>query len=220
MLIYLYDNNFLYAGFMEAPRNPIRKGEFLPPDNATTIAPPNNYTINEIPKFDIDFNDWYLVESPYKIAQDKEIEELKQKQLITPNEYGVALYELDTNGNVVERDPAIIEAENNQAIKEINIFDLKKVMDDNIINKAREVTGGSSLESIQAFISSYQLKAGNSSEYVSDGLVAHYTNGNYTKGDSLDTEAKISEYYKGLLLLLDKHRDTEIAAYLAAKAVL
>jgi len=96
----------------------------------------------------------------------------------------------------------------------------KSLMDSDIRAFVKSVTFGNDDASMQAFISSYQLRATNAASYVADGLVAHYTNGLYTAGDPLDTAVKIAEYYNGLLVLIDKDRQVKIATYLATKASL
>jgi hypothetical protein len=60
----------------------------------------------------------------------------------------------------------------------------------------------------------------NPAEYVNDGLKVFYPIDTYNLYDSLDTEAKITDYYKKVVIFLDKFREAEIANYLTQKAAL
>lgn len=213
MIAYQYDQDGYFVGVISCQKNPIKKSEYLLPVNSTFVQPPTGYTEDKIPVFNNDLGQWVLVSSPLKIQENLNLLKLT-------NEFGVSLYFSDDEGNAVLRSVEDVEAESNIIKKQRDIDFLKNQMDFKIFQKAQEVTKGSSMESIQAFVSSYQLRSSNASEYVNDGLKAHYTYGNFAQGDLLDTETKIQEYYKSLLILLDKFRETEINNYLIAKAAL
>ena len=133
------------------------------------------------------------------------------------NDKGIALEEFNSNGELVRRNEDDINADIAEFDRNLKIFKLKGAMDFNIVNKIFEITGASTKESAQAFVSSYEIKKNNPAEYINDGLVVHYAIGNYSIGDALDTEEKIREYYNKLLIIMDKFRDAEIATYIAGK---
>jgi hypothetical protein len=97
---------------------------------------------------------------------------------------------------------------------------IKKTMDQNIINEAMAVTGATSIESAQAFVQAFQLRMANPAEYVNEGLKVYYAIDTYSLGEDLDTETKITDYYKKVVVYLDKFREAEIASYLSQKAVI
>ena len=209
-IAYGFNEKGYFTGIVPMQRNPIRKTEFLAPSNATLVQPPTGYTEEQQPMFNEDLQVWLLVESEYKINLDAE-----KLQLV--DEYGVHLYEEDMDGNIIQRPVEDVQADGELIIKEIAIRELKNVMDSNIINKALEITRGSSIESASAFFQGYILRASNAAEYVNDGLIVHYSYGNFSLGEALDTETKIVEYYNSLNILMDKFRNSEINNYLAAK---
>lgn len=213
MIAYCYDYQGYFTGVTSMQRNPIRKNEFLVPANATLIAPPTGYDETKKPMFNQDSGAWVLVDSPLKLAQDKQLLELT-------NEYGVNLYELGEDGLPLLRDEAEVLAETEAITKNLQIAELKRVMDTNIVNKAKEVTRATSTESAQAFIQAFTLRMNNPAEYVNDGLKVFYPIDTYNLYDSLDTEAKITDYYKKVVIFLDKFREAEIANYLTQKAAL
>jgi hypothetical protein len=219
MDFYRYDDNGHYTGTVKGQKNPIRVWEYLQPINTTDIAPPSEYTIEQIPKFNKISGEWELVKSQYK-------KDLEASQLEEVNEYGVLLNEM-IDDEVVPRDPQIIQSETDIIIQqeateqlEAEIQAIKNTMDQNIITEAMAVTGASSTESAQAFIQAYQLRMANPAEYVNEGLKVYYPIDTYILGEDLDTEAKITDYYKKVTIYLDKFREAEIASYLSQKAVI
>lgn len=147
------------------------------------------------------------------LTEEQEI----QLKLLEVNEYGVKLYEEDSNGNVVPRESSLIQSENLAIIKSTQIQEAKDNLDEVILQKAMEITLGTGEASCQAFVSAYQNRVAFPSEYVGLGLKVYYAIDGYAAGDSLDTELKITEYYKSLLIELDTYRETKIAEYIAAK---
>ena len=219
MIAHNFDFDGYFAGSEPAQKNPIVQGQFLLGPNQTLVAPPDagSYTADQIPIFNEDLEQWELVDSPEKIANDNALFALT-------NEEGVLLYEDDGNGIPVARDQADVDAET-QAIVDAralseNLGNIRETMDNNIIVKAMEITKGTTIESVQAFTQAFHLRANNPAEYVAEGLVVRYAWGSYAIDDALDTEAKISEYYSGIMIELDKFREAEIATYLAAKFAL
>lgn len=212
-IAYGYNSQGYFTGVIPMQRNPFKAGEFLLPAMATLVEPPTGYTEDQQPKFNLDTEQWELVESQYKKALDAE------KMQLT-NEYGVNLYEDDGLGNVILRDNAEVQSEVDEIIKQNQLADIKNTMDNNIVNKAFELTGASSIESASAFFQGYTLRANNASEYINEGLMAHYAIGAFALGDALDTEAKISEYYNLINITMDKFRNSEINNYLAAKTTI
>lgn len=212
-IAYGFSENGYFTGIVPMQRNPLKLGDFLLPSNATLVAPPTGYTEDKQPKFNQDLGTWVLVESEYKLALDAE-------KLQLTNEYGVSLYEEDIQGGAVLRDSAEVDAETNIIIKSRQIDELKNVMDANIINKAFELTGATSIDSASAFFQGYTLRASSPAEYLSEGLVAHYAIGNYVLGDALDTIAKITEFYNLINIAMDKYRNSEINNYIAARNLL
>ena len=131
------------------------------------------------------------------------------------NEHGVITHTL-VDGEYVEHDATEVAVQTLGARKHL----LKLIMNGSIISKGQEMTGGNTKESIQAFVSAYQLRANNASEYVAEGLTVGYAVTGYTVGDALDTDIKINEYYTKVLIEMDKFRNAEIVIYLTAKAAL
>lgn len=219
MNFYAYNERGIFTAVVAGQKNPKKQNEFLQPANTTTIAPPEEYSINEVPSFDEDLGQWVLIKSDYKINLDAaKLEEV--------NEYGVLINE-EVNGEVVARPQAEVDAENAEVIaaREAEALieatkTLKLTMDQNILDKAREITLGTSSESMQAFVQAFSLRANNPEEYINDGLQVHYATAGYALGDPLDTEVKITDYYTKIMVELDKFRNAEIEAYLAAKAAL
>lgn len=213
MIAYCYDYQGYFTGVTSMQRNPIRKNEFLVPANATLIAPPTGYDETKKPMFNQDIGTWILVDSPLKLEQDKQLLELT-------NEYGVNLYELGEDGLPVLRDEDEVLSETEAITKDLQIGELKRIMDSNIISKALEVTNTTSIESAQAFVQAFTLRMNNPEEYINDNLKVFYPIDNYNLYDILDTELKITDYYKKVLILLDKFRETEITNYLTQKSLL
>lgn len=218
MLGYFYDSkNYRFSGVAVLQRNPKRKDEFLLAPNCTLIEPPQNYGPLEHPIFNADLQAWELGLSDYAL-------ELEAQKEHTVTSWGTPLYEKDINGNWIERDFSLVEAED--AAKEAafnyenSLRDLKSVMDSAIIEKGMEITKGTSIESVQAFAQAFQLRASKASQYVNAGLKVYYPIDGYNLLDALDTEAKIADYYSKILIELDLFRETKIAEYIAAKALL
>lgn len=217
-LAYSYDPISLkFVGIAPMQPHPTRPGEYLVPAHSTLVEPPSDYTPMQTPIYNLATKTWSLVQSDLSISIEKE--RLNARSL-----EGNLLYEYNLDGELVERDPAIVKAEDD-AKKEKrdynnNVRELKMTMDRNIFLKGQEVTKGSGMTEVQTFITSFQLKRDNASEYINDGLLVRYPWGLYEIGDPLNMEQKIYEYYNGVLVMLDKFRDAEIAAYLTAKAAL
>lgn len=216
-IAYGYDNTFRLTGPIPMQKDPLEAGRFLVPSNATTIEPPTGYDASQTPAFNPDTQQWSLVKSYYQLDLEASYSEICTA-------WGTALYEQDIDGNWSERDPAEVQAEDDAKIAqndyEQSIKELKDNMDANIINKSAEITKGTSIESIQAFIQAYQLRANNPAEYVNDGLIVRWAIDIYALNDALDTEQKITEYYNKVLIYLDKFREQEIANYINAVAAL
>lgn len=212
-IAYTYDPiSFKFKGIVTMPKNPMRANEYLKPSNATTVPIPS-YSNLEYPVFNIGTSTWSLIPSDYALSLEASKEE--DRTIL-----GTQKYELDINGDWVARDQADIDLEDASKQKAIDIMLLKNTMDTNIVNKALEITKASSIESATAFISAYQVRANNAASYENDGLIVLYAIDGFILYGALDTTQKIQDYYNGLLILLDKFRNTEINTYLAAKAVI
>lgn len=209
---YFYDDNFRLAGTMPLQPNPKKPLEFLVPSNCTTVEPPTGYTALEVPQFNQDANEWALIKSPY-------FYELQEVYSEARTVFGVPLYEQDSEGVWIERNQAEVDAEvaafQAQADYDKAVSDAKELMDQNIINKALEITSASSLESAQAFMSAYQVRAFNPAGYVAAGLIVRYELAGYTLGQALDTEALIKSYYTDILVYIDLFREAEINNYIS-----
>lgn len=209
MLVYFYDAQGMYSGYREAQRDKLQPTKWLKPPRSTFKAPPaaNSYTADQYPCFNINSGEWELVASPAKQAED-------QEKLQMVNEYGVHLFSADENGLPVEKSQEDLDAENAVKIAENDKNAAHTLMTDSIAQKAADITKGKSLMAIQAFITSFQIKAAYPEEYVNDGLKVYYAVGTYAVDDLLDTTEKIGEYYKLLLIEADKARDTFIKSYI------
>lgn len=97
----------------------------------------------------------------------------------------------------------------------IMLENAKNNMDLNIFNKAKEISKGTSMESVQSFFQAFQIRAANPASYINSGLVVRYAIEGFELGDALDTEVKIVNYYNGILILMDKFRESEIANYIS-----
>ena len=219
MIAHNFDFDGYYSGSQPAQKNPVRPGEFIVGANQTLVSPPDpaSYTADQIPIFNEALEQWELVNSPEKVANDNALFALV-------NEEGVFLYEDDGNGVPVERDAQEV-ADETQAIidardKSEQLLSIKTAMDNNIFDKAAEITKGTSMESVQAFTQAFHLRSNNGAEYVADGLIVRYAWGTYGLGDPLDTAQKIEEYYTGIMIELDKFREAEITTYLTARAAI
>lgn len=219
MIAYGYDHQGYFTSPVPMQKHPFSQGEYLVPSNATLIAPPDasTYSADKLPLFNEDSKTWILVDSPAKIADDN-------AKLEVTNEWGVRLYERDSNGNVVLRDVQEVDSETTQISTQFNndqsLKNLKTTMDNAIIQKSFEMTGASSIESSQAFMQAFQVRVANASKYINDGLVAFYATTSFQKFDALDTEQKIVEYYSEILVEMDKFRNQKIQEYLQAKSAL
>lgn len=219
MIAYTYDLQGYFTGVTVAQRNPKKIGAWLLPADSTFVEVPDSstYTADEIPLFNEDTQTWALVDSLEKVDNDN-------KLLTVTNEYGILLYVEDENGKPVLRPQAEVDTETDAYIAERNLSeglsDIKSTMDTNIILKAMEITKGTSVESVQAFMSAFQLRAANPAEYVNEGLQVYWPIDEYALLSSLDTEAKITGYYNKVLIYIDKFRQAEINTYVAAKAAL
>jgi len=235
MIVYSYDEFLLYTGASVAPVNPKRPTESLVPAYSTEVEIPTGYTIDEWPLYDLDLKTWSLVPSPYKQAQDADLAEQvldaeavaeeAQRVLDVENSNkttaeGIYLFVEQPDGSFYEKTAQELADETAAFLASQALLALKVAMDTNIITKAAEITLGTTTESIQAFTSAFTLRAQNPAEYTTDGLLVYYATVGYALGDALDTEVKIVEYYNKIMIELDKFRNAEIAAYLAAKAAL
>lgn len=214
---YMYDDTFRLIGPVPLASNPKRYGEYLVPSNCTTIEPPTGYGEELTPAFNRGTGQWDLVKSYYALEMED-----TYREAVSPT--GAPLYEQDIEGNWILRDAAIVQAEddaNNAAANyDLELQNLKVSMDEAILNKAMEITKGTSLPSVQSFLSAYQLRALKPSEYVSEGLIVRWAIDTYALGDALDTDLKIEDYYSKILIYMDKFREEKIGEYLAAKAAL
>lgn len=209
MIGYKYNpSTFKLIGSLNLQQNPANPSEFLSPPDVTTVAPPSGYSADECPAFNTGTQTWYLTDSDSYLA-----DQTARQSAVSAND--VALFEDDGSGKWVARPQADIDADEAEAGKEIAKDNAKITMDSNIQSKAFEISGADTIVAAQNFFQAYQLRASNASEYVSEGLVAHYANGTYALNDALDTEVKIQEYYSGLCVLMDKFRNTEINTYAA-----
>ncbi len=95
-----------------------------------------------------------------------------------------------------------------------------KLMDDGVTKKGAEIIGTNSKESMFAFIDSYQTRILAPEKYTTFGLKSELTIGEFVKGDALNTEAKIKDYYLEVLVMLDKDRMEKIKTYLDKKTSL
>jgi hypothetical protein len=219
-MFYIYDEDTKeFLGTTQGQKNPRNKIDFLQPAHTTTLAPPTEYSVNEVPVFSLNLGVWKLTTSQYKL-------DLDTSTLKETNGYGVLLNEGEL-GAVVPRSTEEIDAETDAIIaaevstdlaeeKEI----LRSTMDTNIVVKAVEITGGTNLDSIQAFLQAFNLRAFSPDSYVDAGLVVFYAIDGYTKGSALDTSEKIKDYYTKILVEVDIFRNNEISNYLAALALL
>lgn len=218
-MFYIYDEqNKQFNGMTQGQKNPKNVG-FLQPANSTLLAPPTEFSINEVPTYNLESGAWELGVSQYK-------KDLNEALLSEENEHGFKIYEL-VNEEVVARDAVILQAEIDAKLLEeslrqsqVDLENMRLVMDTNIITKAADITKGTTTESIQAFTSAFQLRASNPGSYTSAGLKAYYAIDTFAVLDALDTEAKISQYYSAVLVELDLFREAEIAKYLTEKALL
>jgi hypothetical protein len=210
MIGYLYNNNFELSGSVVLRPNPLEPNKYLTPANCTTVAPPN-YNQEQIPVFNVESQDWELGKSAYWY----ELQKMYSEAVTT---HGVPLYEQDAQGQWVERSSSEVQLEisNKQAVIDYEraVEQAKKLMDDKILEKAKEVTKGTSVESVQAFTSAYQVRVNNAIDYVGEGLIVRYALEGYVLGEALDTEVKIRDYYNKLLVYLDKFREAEINKYI------
>ena len=165
---YMYDETFRLLGSIPLAPNPLQAGEYLTPARCTQVVPPTGYDASQVPIFNQDAQQWSLGKSHYQLG-------LEASYVEAVTGYGTALYEQNIEGNWSQRDPAEVAAED--AAKEaqqnydLEIQNLKINMDTNIINKSAEITKGTSVESIQAFIQAYQLRANNASEYITQSQI-------------------------------------------------
>jgi len=214
-MYYIYDEQTKqFNGMTQGQKNPKREG-FLQPANSTSVAPPAEFSVNEVPVYNIISGAWELKVSQYKKDLDKAL-------INEVNGYGVKLNE-EVDGAVVPKAQNVVDTETDNIIlvqneKELEEQkqNLKNMMNYNIEIKARLITGGSSLESIQAFMSAFSLRAFSPSLYANEGLVVYYAIEGYTKGEALDTEFKITDYYTKVLVEIDLYRNAEINTYLQA----
>lgn len=215
MIGYQYDENFRLLGPVPLAPNP--RGGFLVPALCTTVEPPTGYGVEEMPAFNEASQSWELVKSYYQLEL-----EATYQEAVSPK--GNPLYELDLNGDWVERDAAIVQAEDDvrilQDAYDSQLIILKQSMDATILEKAKEITKGSSLPSVQSFLQAYQLRVNAPEEYVSEGLIVRWAIDGYSVGDALDDVTKIEDYYKKVLIYLDKFREQTIGEYITAKNAL
>lgn len=221
MIVYLFDQDGFYCGVQTAQVDPKNPAQRLMPANATQVAPPTGYPVEQCPKWN--GSAWVLDTAPKTIAEQVELarlqEEVKQQNLEATNEYGIRLYE-EVNGEVVLRNSAAVQAEVDLVLTDLQKQSLLSTLKQNIINKGAEITGGIDSESIAAFFQAYQLRAANPASYIADGLAVKYAVTGYAVNDALDTEAKITDYYNKVMIEMDKFREAEYATYQTALAAL
>lgn len=235
MVIYLYDENYFYTSAAVAPVNPKRPSESLPPMNSTEVKPPEGYAVELIPLFNFENSTWSLVDSPYKIAADEQLAkeeadaladaEEAQRALDVVNsnkttDSGIYLFKELPDGSFYEKTAEEVATEEQALLDYTALLTIRNTMNYNIITKAKEITLGTTTESMQAFTAAFNLRATNPAEYVAEGLQVHYAITGYVLGSALDTVEKVTEYYTKILIELDKFRNSEINNYLAAKAAL
>jgi len=217
MIGYQYSDDYRLIGPVPLASNPRKYGEYLVPANCTTIAPPSDYGQELEPAFNEATQEWELIKSVYQLNLEE-----SYKESVSPT--GSPLYEQNIDGDWVERDPAIVQAEDDQKNLEQNYANevnrLKKLMDETIVEKAEEITKGTSIASVQAFLNAFQLRANAPSEYVNEGLIVRWAIDTYQLGDPLDTVEKIQTYYTKVLVYMDKFREAEITKYITAVSAL
>lgn len=109
----------------------------------------------------------------------------------------------------------VLEAASSLASAEITKQSAKETMDANIRAKAASITKASSSESAQAFFQAFQIRASNPASYVNEGLIVRYAITGFNIDEALNTEQKITDYYNGLLIEMDKYREQEIVNYIS-----
>jgi hypothetical protein len=228
MIAYIYNKEGKFTGSCVAPVNPRNLSKFLMPVDSTDIQPPKDHSINEWPMFNEDTQTWSLVESDYKIQKDIEDQELIDQQneeaqnienqrIKEVNETGILINEI-IDDVIVARDSLTVIAETNKVVGSISLSNLHIKCESDILDYAKNITKGSTKDSIQAFIQAYQLRANNPSEYINQGLKVYYETPDYPLYTLLDNELAITEYYTTILVDIDKQRETIIEQYLIDKA--
>lgn len=218
MIGYFYEpQTYRFTGVSTLQRNPKRKETFLVPPNCTLVKPPEDYTPLQHPIFNADTNTWYLGKSQYALSLDTQKE-------FAETAFGTPLYEKNINGDWVERRTIDVEAEDKAKEIQMNyetaVAVLKNTMDTAIVSKAFEITKATSIESAQAFIQAYQLRAANPELYTIAGLRVYYPIENFSLLDNLDTAEKIRTYYTSVLIELDLFREEKILEFITQKNAL
>jgi hypothetical protein len=115
---------------------------------------------------------------------------------------------------IIEQDAAAVTAATAQA----SLATAKATMDTDIRAFVSSKTGSTGDVEMQAQVSSFSLRAANSTEYAAEGLTAHVASASFTLGEVLDTAQKVQDFYTEILVEMDKDRQAHIITYLTTKA--
>lgn len=182
MNIYNYDYKGHYTITTEARLDPL-DGNPMIPAHATSIAVPEA-ELETYERYKFDGTAWVV---------DK-VQSIIDGLLETVNEKGTALYELDENQNPVERSAQDIADDDAEADKEVLRVTAYSDMNTDIYTELQNTFGTKKSETATAMAMTWDLMKAEPAEYHELGLKSDFDLTGISKGDALDTEAKVLDY--------------------------